>query len=149
MTSSNFELLTSWLRVLCTINYAIGAYKNCNQFFEMFTSTWKLHWNFATFILFMHALNTFLFSTCFKDSAFCFKLNCSTKISFIFVPTLCSTGISKNLGQVSVFIITDKLALDKLSSGASWNRTSWAGISWPGAKWHVTFSKEREITAAN
>ena len=39
------------------------------------------------------------------------------------MPTLCSTRISKNLGQVSFFIIWDKMALDKLSSGASWNRT--------------------------
>ena len=124
--------------MLCTINYAIGAYKNCNQSFEMLNSTWKLHWNFAAFILIIHALNSFWFSTCFNDSAFCFKLNCSTKIFFIFMPTLCTTRITKNLGQVSFFIIWDKMALDKLSSGASWNRKSWAGTSWLGAKWHVT-----------
>ena len=87
----------------------------------------KLHWNFAAFILFMHALNSFWFSTCFNDSLFCSKLHCSTKISFIFMPTLCSTRISKNLGQVSFFYY---LGQDGIGQVVIWGKLGWDKLTW-------------------
>ena len=49
-------------------------------------------------------------------------------------------GYQKIWGKFSFFIIWDKMALDKLSSWASWTWTSWAGTSWLGANWHKTIN---------
>ena len=89
----------------------------------------------------MHALNSFWFSTCFNDSAFCFKLNCSTNISFIFMPRLCSTRISKNLGLVSFVYY---LGQDGIGQVVIWGKLESDKLSWDKLTCNVFFKYDRK-----